>query len=517
MGILRSASVVSASTLLSRVLGMIRDILFASLLGAGFYFDAFVVAWRLPNLFRRLMGEGALSSAFIPIFSGERERAGLKAAFRFFQNVLTLLSIVLAVLTVVGVLVAHFLPPSLFGTGAAEEKAALVLSLLEILFPYVFLINVMALFMAVLNSVGHFFGPAVAPALLNAFWIGGILLAPEISGEAGEQVKVVAAAIVLGGIVQLLVQVPILRAKGIPLSPRLDTKDPALRRMLVLMVPMVFGMAPVQVNVLLDTLIAEVFIPGHGANSYLFLGNRLMQFPLAMIGIAMGIVVFPVFSRQAKEGRRADLGKTLTRALSITFFLAVPAAAGLIAVAGPLISLIFEHGKYTAANAADTGRVLFMYALGIPAYCGLQIMTRLFYSLEEVKTPVRVGAAMVGVNIALNLALVGPLRESGLALATALSAVLNLALLAFFARRQLGVRGLGGVFRSLFRTGLLAAVMGAAVYGLILLLRPDTEDPSVLRRALWVLPPIAAGAVIHVGGAWLLRFPEVKAIRSARE
>ena len=185
MSLLRSASVVSACTLVSRVLGMVRDIACASLLGAGASWDAFVVAWRIPNLFRRLLGEGALSSAFIPVFSGERERGGMDAAFRFFGNILTLLTMALAALTVAGIAFALFVPPTWFGAGSAADKAALTLSLLGILFPYMLLVNVMALFMAVLNSLDHFFAPAIAPAVLNVFWIAGALAAPYLAtGEA---------------------------------------------------------------------------------------------------------------------------------------------------------------------------------------------------------------------------------------------------------------------------------------------------------------------------------------------
>jgi len=513
MSILRSASVVSGATLLSRVLGMARDIACASLLGAGMAWDAFVIAWRVPNLFRRLLGEGALSSAFIPVFSGERERAGREAAFRFFASVLTLLSLLLAAVTAVGVLLALLLPETLFGTGAAGDKARLTMDLLAILFPYVFLINVMALFMAILNTEGHFFAPAIAPAVLNVFWITGTLVSPFVSEDPAERVKVVAAFILAGGVVQMFMQVPFLRARGIPLRPRLDLSHPALKRMLLLMFPMILGLAPVQVNLLLDTLIAEAFIPGDGANSYLFYGNRLMQFPLALVGIALGVVAFPLFSRLAKAGRRDELSGKFREALRLTFFLSLPAAAGLLALDRPLIELIYEWGKFGPGDTTATARVLFLYAVGIPAFCGLQIVTRLYYASEEVKTPVWTGAAMVFVNLGLNLLLVGPMREGGLALATSLTAVLNLLILVALVPRRLGLASLWGVVGPIALSAALAAAMGFAVYALGGFLASRFPETTLVTKLMRTLPPVVVGAVLYLGVALLLRLPETRTLR----
>jgi len=510
MGILRSASVVSGATFLSRILGMARDIACASLFGAGAAWDAFVIAWRVPNLFRRLLGEGALSSAFIPVFSGERETNGRAAAFQFFASVLTLLSLILAVLTAVGVVAALLLPANWFGSGGAEAKAALTLDLLAILFPYVFLINVMALFMAILNSEGHFFAPAIAPAVLNVFWIAGAVASPAVSDDPAVRVKVVAAAILAGGVVQLCLQVPFLRARGIPLRPKLDVSHPALGRMLLLMFPMILGLAPVQVNLLIDTLIAEAFIPGDGANSYLFYGNRLMQFPLAIVGIALAVVSFPLFARLAKEGKRDELSTKVREALGLTFFLALPSAFGLLALSTPLIELIYERGQFGAADTAATSRVLFMYALGIPAFCGLQIVTRLFYALEDVRTPVRIGAAMVVVNLALNLLLVGPMEEGGLTLATSLSAGLNVAILILLIPRKLSLAGLGSILPSVLKSLTLATAMGALVWFVHTRLASAYPDPTLPAKLLRTVPPVLLGAVGYLGGAFLIRLPETR-------
>ncbi|MHC4473089.1 MAG: murein biosynthesis integral membrane protein MurJ, partial [Planctomycetota bacterium] len=451
-----------------------------------------------------------------PTFSGERVSKGDGAAFSFFATVLTLLTILLTAITVIGVALAAFLPGTLFGVAAGAEKADLTLALLRILFPYVLLVNVMALFMAILNTLDHFFAPAIAPALLNVFWITGALLAPRVADSPESQVKVVAVAVLLGGAAQLAIQIPFLKARGVPLRPRLDLSHPALRRMLLLFLPMVLGLAPVQVNLLVDTAIAEAFVPGDGANSWLFYGSRLMHLPLALIGIALGVVVFPLFSRQAKEGNRDALGRTFAEALRTTAFLALPAAAGLLALAGPLVALIFERGEFGIGDTRVTGGVLAMYALGVPAYCGLQVVTRLYYSLEEVRTPVRVGVTMVLLNLALNLLLVGPMGPAGLALATALSATANLAILALLVRRTLGIRGMRIVLARSAPCLALAAVMGAAVFGLSTALRNALPDRTLVPKIAWVLVPTVAGLVLYVGAALLLRLPEARSLRRLR-
>ncbi|MCU0726142.1 MAG: murein biosynthesis integral membrane protein MurJ [Planctomycetes bacterium] len=485
---------------------------FAALLGAGAVMDAFVVAFRIPNLFREIFGEGAVSSAFVPVFAGEDRESGRKAAFHFFQSILTLLSLVLAAIKLLWVAAALLLPPEIYGSRAPREKVELMLTLAAMLFPYVLLVNVMALFMAVLNSLGSFFSPAIAPAVLNVFWIAGIAVAPALADAPEDQVKVVAGAILAGGVAQLLLQMPSLRRRGVPLAPRFRFRSPSVKRMLVLMVPMVVGLAPVQVNVFLDSIIAEACVPGDGANSWLNCANRLMQFPLALIGIALGIVVFPVFSRAAKAGDRTGLGKTLSESLGISTWLSMPAMAGLIALAAPLTALLFERGRFTAGDTAETAFVLSFYCLGLPFYCGLHILTRAFYSLEDARTPMKVGAIMVLVNLALNLTLVWPLRAAGLALATALTAGGNLLVLAIIARRRHRLRGLRGVLRGLLRSLALSAVMGAAVFLLSRFFLGAFSERSELHRLLRVFPPLLAGAGLYIGLSLLLRVPEARAV-----
>jgi putative peptidoglycan lipid II flippase len=279
------------------------------------------------------------------------------------------------------------------------------------------------------------------------------------------------------------------------------------------MLPMILGLAPVQVNLLFDTLIAEAFVPGDGANSYLFYGNRLVQFPLALVGIALGVVAFPLFARLAKEGRREELSDRVRFALRMSFFLSLPAAAGLIALCRPLIELIYEWGRFGPADTVATSRVLWLYSLGIPAYCGLQILTRLYYSLEDVKTPVAVGASMVLVNLGLNLLFVGPMEEGGLALATSLSAFLNLSILFVLAKRRLPVSDLSKILPPALVATLLAAAMGAAVYAAWHFLAGTVPDPGLAGKLLRTLPPVLLGVALYAGAAFLFRLPETRGLR----
>ena len=276
------------------------------------------------------------------------------------------------------------------------------------------------------------------------------------------------------------------------------------------MLPMIAGLAPVQVNVFVDSIIAEACVPGDGANSWLNGANRLMQFPLALIGIALGIVAFPVFARAVKAGDRAKLGETLSGSLGMSLWFAMPAMAGLVALAAPLTALLFERGRFVPADTAETAFVLAMYSLGLPFYCGLQILTRAFYALEDAVTPMKIAVWMVVANLALNLTLVWPLRAAGLALATAITAGGNLFLLAWFARRKHGIRGLSGVFRGILRSAAVALVMGAAVFGLGALFIGWFPARTEAHKLLWCLPPLVLGGALYIGLSWVLRFPEVR-------
>jgi putative peptidoglycan lipid II flippase len=509
MHVLRSAGVVTLGTLASRVLGLVRDVVSAALVGTAWVWDAFIVAFTIPNLLRRLLGEGALSAAFIPVFAQEMEDGGRDRAMRFFNVTLTALVLVLVALLVLALVATVLLPTDWFAE--TDAKAALTVELLRIMLPYMVLVCVMALLMGVLNSLGHFFTPAVAPAVLNFCWIAGLLAAAPLIGDSPiDLVRALAVSVLVGGVLQLAVQIPALRARGVPVAPSLDLGNPAFRRMLARLVPVVIGLAPVQLNVAADRFIAEFLVEGDGANSYLFYGMRLMQLPVALIGIAIGVAVFPAFSRLAAAGKRDELADAIGHALKLTLFLALPAAVGLAVLAKPLIALIYQHGRFDAVSTTATAEVLLFYAVGVFATCGLQVVTRAFYAAGDMRTPVKVGAAVVVLNLGLNLALVWSMRWSGLALATSVTAIANLALLTLMARRKLRLLALRPVLRSALASLGAALACGAGAGGTLALVWAALPGEGLPERLVRVVVPVAAGGAAFVAAAHLLRMPELR-------
>ena len=538
-------------TLASRVLGLVRDIACAALFGATFVWDAFVLAFMVPNVFRRLFGEGSLSAAFLPEFSATREHDGDAAAWRLMRAVTTLLAVVLGVLTLVVIGVCVFVPANAvahwFGATTTDEvaKLELVRTLLPILFPYVVLVCLAAVYGAALNVHGRFAAPALGPAVLNVFWIGGaVLIGPAVSDDAATQVTVVAMAIIVGGLAQAaIVIVPLLRRGG-RVAPVWDPKAPGVRRILKRMGPTILGLGVLQINVLLDNVIAEAFVPGSGAVSALYYGNRLLQFPLALIGIAMGVAVFPMFARLQARGEHAELDRALSDAVRRTVFVAIPASVGLVVLAEPILRVLFLRGAFDGDALDRTTLVLGCYGVGLWASCVLQVVTRGWYALGDTKTPVKVAAWMVVVNVALNVALVHtPLAEAGLALSTAFTAMLNLAILGPGLRRRarksrnrsrppvggaatnvevIGTSKAGEtpapqaasapvhtVVAAIARSTVGAAVMGAAVVGLRIVLDPIATESGTLVQAALVVLEVGAGVAIYGIAARLLCAPEL--------
>lgn len=502
--VVRSAWIISASTLLSRILGLVREMMAARLFGVGPVWDAFALAFQVPNLFRRLFGEGALSSAFIPVFSEQIQKRPGDEAFRFMSAMLSLLAVLLTGAAVV-TLGATYAVTALYG-GAGAEKLALVCRLLRIMLPYLPLICLVALVSAILNCFKHFTLPALASVVLNLCWIGGFLVAVRVGGDEITQVTIVAASVVVGGVLELALQIPALRAHKVRFRPNLDWRMPGVREVLHLMGPSVFGLAVFQINLVMDSLIAEWCVPGDGAVSALYFGNRLMQFPLALIGIAIAQAVFPYFAEKAARGDLAGLRDQVAQALRLVLFGAVPASFGLGLLARPIIELLLQWEKFTAQSTNRTAWVVICYSLGIWAYCGVQVITRAYYSLKDTRTPVRIGMWNVLLNLTLNLILVWPLHEAGIALATAVSAVVNLVVLCVRLEGRVGAWSWGPVLRvgalSLVASGVMAGACLATLAGL------PAGGAGLAARALRVGAPLVAGAAVYFAAARLLRMQE---------
>jgi putative peptidoglycan lipid II flippase len=521
---LKSAKTVSLCTLLSRVLGLARDIICASFFGTSLAWDAFVVAFKIPNLFRRLFGEGALSAAFIPVFTEYLETKSKKDAWELVNVTGTLLFIILASLVVLAEISFSVIPSVV----SLNHKWELVLSLLMITFPYVLFICMVALAMAVLNSLKHFLIPALAPVTLNICWIMGVFLLTPIFGNTLEnKIFGLAVAILIGGMIQLAMQLPVLKKEGIAFKPSLNFSHPGLKRILALMLPIIFGLAAVQINVLMDSFIAIAFAkpPGGaehfsiagisipypletGAASVLYYADRLIQFPLGVFGIAMATAVFPYFSTYAARKEWTNFTDTFNQAVRVVLFIGIPASAGLILLRRPLVELFYERNAFTVESTYRTAAVILFYSIGVWAYSASHVIIRAFYSIQDTKTPVKVGAGMVGLNLILNLTLIWFLREGGLALATAISATIQIIILFILLHKKLNITGHKHIITSAIKT-LIATFFMYVTCWITLKLVP-TGDGKLMIKFIRLLIPLITALTAFFTVSFLLKSEELR-------
>lgn len=513
--VLRAARTVVGWTLLSRILGLVRDVLSAARFGAGAVWDAFTFAWTFPNTFRRLFGEGALASAFIPTLTEVRENEGAEGAERLVNAVFTVLLIGLSAITVLSLLPLFVVSPESLEGMVNVDKLDLIVRLLQVMVPYLILICITAFLGAVLQTLGHFAAPAAAPVLLNLCWIAALFgICPAFGPEPSRQIFGIAIAVLVGGLLQIAVCLPPLWRQGVRVRPTLDFRHPAIRRMFRIMLPIVLGMAPTQLNILFDRLIAEALVPGDGANSALYYGTRMMQFPLALVGITMATAVLPTLSKLAARADSVAMRRTLGAAVGMTGFVAIPAAVGLIVLAEPIVRFLFERGHFDATATTATRSVIWGYTLGIPVICAQQVVTRAFYARGDSRTPVRAAVIAMLCNLAFNLALVGPLQETGLALATSLAAVVNLAILATALRAKIGPFVDPGFAARILRTIFNAAVMGGLCVGMYVWVSGlALGSEGFVRNGIEALVPVVGGVLAYWIGASVLRIPEYRELR----
>jgi putative peptidoglycan lipid II flippase len=450
--VVEAAGVVGLGTLCSRILGFVRDMMLAGLFGAVPAADAFFIAYRIPNLLRELFAEGSMSAAFIPVFSEYLAQRTRRDAWELASAAFTTLLTLLTGVCLLGILaspwIVQLMAPGF--SGDAEQQALTVL-LTQIMFPYLLFIGLAALAMGVLNSVRSFAAPAFSPVVFNIGIITGTLtLAPFFE----KPILAVGVGVVIGGFAQFLMQWPFLRKAGFALTLRFDFRHDGVRRIGWLMAPALIGLSVTQINILVSTILASYF---PGGPTYLFYGMRLIHFPLGIVGVALATALLPSLSGQAAHGDMDGLRNTLTFGLRLIFFVIFPAMVGLILLRTPIVHLVFEHGRFTAADTQGTAAAVFAYAVGLWAFAGVRIVVSAFYSLQDTRTPVLVAAVAVGANIALSLALMGPFAHAGLALATALAAMLNMALLVVLLARRFEALDWKDILKSHLRV-LLAAV-----------------------------------------------------------
>src|SRR5262245_48295934 len=412
--------------MLSRVLGLVRDQATAALLGAGAVSDALTLAWTVPNAFRRLFGEGALSSALVPVFSRVLEKDGKPRARSMANQVISTLAVFLLLLSSVLALAVLLVPAATAASvlSMEPEKARLVLNYTAMLLPYLALICVIAQFMAVMNTLGEFAIPASASVILNLVWVAGVFAAWGIYGSAHPdggpdprraQGYLIAGAILLSGVLQFLWHLPGLRRLGAGFRFMAPRRIPELREVMLLMGPMVLGMGAAQLQVLADRFIAMKFLE-EGGTTHLYYGLRIMQFPQGLVTAALVSAVFPTLARLKARGDADSVTATASLALRVNMLLTLPAAAGLIMLARPIVGLLVEGGNFTSSSGDATARALIGYAFGIPSAGMVMLLSRSCYAIGEVRAPVVAGLWCVAINVGLDLALVKPLAELGLAL-----------------------------------------------------------------------------------------------------
>jgi len=500
--IVRAVGVIGAATLASRVLGFVRDMVMARAFGAGPVTDAFFVAFRIPNLLRRLLAEGALSTAIIPVFTECLERAGRAEFGRMVRAVTGVAMVVLCVVSGLGTLLAPWIV-RVMAPGWADDPELIGLAgrLTTLMFPYLLLVGLAALAMGVLNAQHRFFTAAVAPAVHNVAMILSVLF---LAGRMSPPVFSLAVGVLVGGAGQLLVQLPELARLGVPLRPSAEWSHPAVGLIAGRLWPAVFGLAAVQVTVLVNTLLASLLT--EGTVSYLYYADRVMELPLGVFGVALATAALPSMSGQVARGEHRALSDTLGFSLRLSVFVALPAAVGLIALGHPIVRLLFERGEFTPADAVATTQALAGYAVGLPAFSATRIAAQTFYALGDTRTPVWAGLASVAANVVLAISLMWPLQHAGLALASSLSAYVNLLLLCWLLRRRLGPIGGLQIAGSLLRTG------GAAAALLLWCVWAAPRLGAGWAGAAWTVGALAGGMLVYVIAAAALRAPELVAL-----
>ena len=507
MNLVRATATIGGLTLVSRILGFVRDVLMARFVGAGFASDAFLIAWRLPNLFRALFAEGAFASAFVPMFNrtvGAAEKEGdpepLAAALRFTEDVLSVLLPILIVFTVLMMVAAAPIVWAMTGgfPDGGADKFALTVALTRITFPYLMLISLVSLLGGILNSLHRFWVNAAAPILLNICMIAGLVF---FRGHTDvDTARTQAIAVTVSGVLQLAWLIWSCRRAGVVLRLKAPRLSPQVKQLLKIIWPAALGAGAVQFNLLISTTLAARFLP-QGSVSYLYYADRLNQLPLGLIGIGVGTAILPTLSRQIGAGDDTAANHTQNRAMELSLLLTLPATAAFIVSAVPLIRATLQHGAFTAIDTIASANALIAFSIGLPAYVLIKVLTPGFYARADTRTPVRIALVAMGVNLVGNLILIWPMAHVGLALSTAISAWVNVILLYVTLRR----RGQFAVDGLLARRTIRLALAAAAMVSLLIVLNPIVDAHAgrgLIERVVAVGALMVAGGAVYFGAAF---------------
>jgi len=502
----RAAGIVGAATMVSRVFGLARDMVIAAFFGASWMTDAFWVAFRIPNMLRRLLGEGSLTVSFVPVFTEYLEKKTKEQALELAYNAITLLSIILAVISVLGIILSPLIVGLIAPGFISEPKQfALAVFLNRLMFPYIFFIALVALCMGILNSFRHFTAPALSSVLLNIAMIGAaFFLRPFFA----EPITSLAIGVLIGGVLQLAMQWPFLRKFGVKLKFRFNPKHPGIKQIGVLMIPAILGAGVSTINVFVGTILASL-LPG-GSVTYLFYADRIMELPLGIFAIAIGTATLPSFSKHVAAGNMDELKSGISFSLRLMLFLTIPAMAALMALNLPIISVLFQRGAFDVTSAVYTGQALFCYALGLWAFSVLRVFVSSFYSLQDSKWPMKAAVIALIVNVVASLILMYPLKHNGIALASSIAAAVNVLVLTIVLKRKIGKFLDRTFYHSVFKI-ILSSVLMLFAIGVMEYVIPWNTHAGFKARLLYLSVAVTAGAATFFISAYLLKSPEMQA------
>lgn len=502
--IVRAAGILGSATMLSRIMGMVRDMVVSRLFGAGLATDAFFAAFQIPNMLRRFFAEGALTAAFVPTFSATLNQRGKEEARELANVCFTLLTIVMAFITLLGIIFSPAIVSLMFpGFTSEPGKYQLAVLLNRLMFPYIFFISLVALCMGILNTLRHFFTPAISTVFLN---ISMILAALCLRGFFETPITALAIGVLIGGLVQLILQLPVLWNKGFPIRPNFNFTSPDIRRISLLMLPSLFGVGVYYLNIVVSAILASQ-LP-QGSVSYLYYAQRLFEFPQGIFTVSVAQAVLPSMSRQAAAGDMAGMKESLSFGMRLTLFITIPAMAGLMVCSTPIFSLIFMGGAFDYVKVVNSAQALLFYSLGLSFVAMTRVLAPAFYALKDTKTPVLTAFIAFVLNLCLSLVLMGPLKHGGLALASTLSACGNMLLLLWFLRRKTGSFGGTAILKTAVKSLAGSVPMAIAVWYFCSLINWSHAGHKLLKGSV-LGGSVIFGICIYMITARLLRTEEL--------
>lgn len=510
--ILKSASIISIITVVSRILGYVRDQRLTLLLGTTGIADSFVLAYRIPNVLRRLVGEGSMTASFIPVFTDYMRNRTREETWTFANRLFWTFSVVLAGLTVLGVIFSP-LAVRLFSMFGKHQVQVEAVYLNRLMFPYILFIGMAALAMAILNCF-HIFGmPAATPILLNVSFI--TFSTAVVWKHFSSPAAALAVGILIGGILQFFLQVPQLVHRGMNFQFGISFSDPGVRRVARLMVPGFVGIGVAQINLLVDTIFANAKIMPEGSLVSLYVADRVTELVLGGYAIAIATTILPMMSHQASAGDHEGMKKTFTFSLRIVSFITIPAAVGLVILREPIVQVLFQHGLFVAESTRLTARALLYYSMGLPAFAAVKLIVPAFYSTQDTRTPVRVAVFTLLINVLLNVIFLfyffAKLKNGSPALASALAGYFNVSILFVIFRLRFGRLGTREVLLSMGKIAFCAAGMGVVCWGALQYSRFDMIQFFLPRLAVFVALILSA-TLTYLGLAWVLRCDEISEV-----